>query len=255
MAVHGAGVTLVRMGRRLTWAALVVLAAAACGRAEAPVTGGEVAGPVRTSTTAAAPAATMTTEPPPEIGPAFTAEVAEVTAQDLYASWRTGCPVPVSQLRMLSLTHWGFDGRTHTGRLVVHVDVVHTVVDAFSKLYAAGFAIERMEPVDVYGGSDDASMDANNTSAFNCRLVTGGSTWSEHSYGTAIDINPVQNPYVRGSTVLPDAGRAYLDRTTPAQGKILAGDAVVATFTGAGWGWGGAWSSFEDYQHFSASGR
>jgi hypothetical protein len=243
-------------GRRLLAVLVVAVAAAACGRADEPVATGAVAAPAAPSTTtSAAAAATSTTESPAQTGPAFTAEIAEVTAQDLYASWHPGCPVPIADLRMVSLTHWGFDGQPHTGRLVVQADVVHLMVDAFSKLYAAGFAIERMEPVDVYGGSDEASMDANNTSAFNCRLVTGGSTWSEHSYGTAIDINPIQNPYVRGSTVLPEAGRAYLDRTTPAQGKILAGDDVVTTFTTAGWGWGGAWSSFQDFQHFSASGR
>jgi poly-gamma-glutamate synthesis protein (capsule biosynthesis protein) len=154
---------------------------------------------------------------------------------------------------MVTLSHWGFDGAVHSGRLVVHVDHTQKVVDIFRDLYAHRFPIARMEPVDAFGGSDDASMAANNTSAFNCRPVTGGTSWSQHSYGWAIDVNPVQNPYIRGSTVLPPAGRAHLDRS-PAPGRIRAGDAVVQAFAARGWSWGGYWSSPRDYQHFSATG-
>jgi hypothetical protein len=112
-----------------------------------------------------------------------------------------------------------------------------------------------MEPVDVYDGDDNRSMAANNTSAFNCRAVTGGSSWSEHSYGTAIDINPLRNPYVRGGTVLPPEGSAYADRGLDEPGMIHAGDEVVETFGAHGWIWGGTWDSTKDYQHFSTSGR
>jgi poly-gamma-glutamate synthesis protein (capsule biosynthesis protein) len=112
-----------------------------------------------------------------------------------------------------------------------------------------------MRLVDDYGGSDDASMDADNTSAFNCRNVAGTSRWSEHAYGRAIDINPVENPYVAGSHVSPAAGRAFLDRSQRRPGVVRAGDAVVRAFARVGWGWGGDFSSAQDYQHFSASGR
>ncbi|MDD9205334.1 M15 family metallopeptidase, partial [Georgenia sp. 10Sc9-8] len=113
----------------------------------------------------------------------------------------------------------------------------------------------RMVPVDAYGGDDGASMAANNTSAFNCRTITGGSGWSEHSYGRAIDINPLANPYVAGSTVLPAAGWAYADRIRDAAGMIHAGDEVVRAFAERGWLWGGYWTYPKDYQHFSTSGR
>ena len=98
-------------------------------------------------------------------------------------------------------------------------------------------------------------MSANNTSAFNCRAVTGGSSWSEHSFGTAIDVNPLVNPYVSGGTVLPPEAAPYADRTADAPGMIHVGDVVVETFAGFGWVWGGTWSSPKDYQHFSTSGR
>lgn len=128
------------------------------------------------------------------------------------------------------------------------------VVAIMNDLYDARFPIERMEPVDVYDGDDDLSMAANNTSAFNCRPVTGGSSWSEHSYGRAIDINPLVNPYVRGSTVLPPEGAQYADRSLSATGMIHGGDQVVDAFAAQGWKWGGYWDSPIDYQHFSTTG-
>jgi len=112
-----------------------------------------------------------------------------------------------------------------------------------------------MEPVDAFGGDDDRSMAANNTSAFNCRTIAGSSRWSEHAFGRAIDINPVQNPYVRGASVDPPAGATFLDRASGAPGLITADGPVVAAFAKIGWRWGGAWSAGQDYQHFSASGR
>lgn len=187
--------------------------------------------------------------------PAFASSVAPVTAQELHASWRPGCPVPPEQLRSVSASHWGFDGAVLTGRLVVHVDHVDRIRAVLRDLYDVRFPIGRMEPVEAFGGSDEASMEANNTSAFNCRRVTGGSSWSEHAFGRAIDVNPVQNPYVIGSSVSPAAGRAHLDRSTPAPGKIQADDAVVRSFAAQGWSWGGFWDSPKDYQHFSATGR
>ena len=98
-------------------------------------------------------------------------------------------------------------------------------------------------------------MAANNTSAFNCRPTTGGSSWSEHSFGTAIDVNPLVNPYVRGAIVLPPEGAAYSDRSLDVSGMIHSGDKVVEAFAAHGWVWGGTWSSPKDYQHFSTSGR
>lgn len=187
--------------------------------------------------------------------PAFAATIKSVTTADLYASWRPGCPVPVDQLRAIDVTHLGFDGRVHTGRLIVASDRAQGMVDVLADLYAARFPIERMEPIDVYGGDDNRSISANNTSGFNCRAVTGGTTWSEHSYGRAVDINPFVNPYVKGATVLPPEAARYADRSRNDPGMITAGDAVVRAMEARGWLWGGYWTSLKDYQHFSTTGR
>ncbi|MEZ0493718.1 M15 family metallopeptidase [Kineococcus sp. TBRC 1896] len=185
--------------------------------------------------------------------PAFTSTVAPVTAAELSASWRPGCPVPPERLRTVTVSFVDFAGAPSTGRLVVHADVADAVVAVFDRLYAQRFPIARMEPVEAFGGSDDASMAADNTSAFNCRATTGGGGFSEHSYGTAIDLNPIENPYVKGTTVLPAAGRAFVQRH-PGRGVVLAGDPVVQAFADQGFSWGGDWSSLKDYQHFSVSG-
>ena len=171
-------------------------------------------------------------------------------------SWREGCPVPLADLRLLTVDYWGFDGREHAGELVIHEREAEDVIVAMRRLYDARFPIRRMLLVDAYGGDDDRSMAANNTSAFNCRAVTGQpGVWSEHSYGRAIDINPVQNPYVLDGAVLPPEGRAYKDRSLEAAGMIHPGDPVVRAFADIGWSWGGRWESPTDYQHFSATGR
>jgi hypothetical protein len=170
-------------------------------------------------------------------------------------SWRPGCPVPLRDLRLLTLSHWGFDGRSHTGRLVVHRDVARELVGLFRDLYAARFPIRRMVPVDAYGASDFRSIEADNTSAFNCRLVEGTARWSEHAYGRAIDVNPIENPYVSGGTTSHAASKPYLDRSRRLSGMAYEGGALVRAFDRIGWGWGGRWSGVRDYQHFSASGR
>jgi hypothetical protein len=176
-------------------------------------------------------------------------------ATRMESSWRTGCPVPLSDLRYVLVDYWGLDGREHRGELVVHADWAVAITEVFEDLFEAGFPIERMVLIDEYEGDDRRSMAANNTSAFNCRVVSGTTRWSEHAYGRAIDINPVQNPYVSGATVQPPAGAAYLDRTLDLPGMIHSGDAVVTAFDTIGWGWGGDWTNSKDYQHFSATGR
>jgi hypothetical protein len=170
-------------------------------------------------------------------------------------SWHPGCPVSIRELRLLTVDHWGFDGSVHRGKLVVHRDEAADVLAAMRRLFQARFPIQRMRLVDAYGGDDERSMAANNTSAFNCRGVPGSSSWSEHAYGRAIDINPVQNPEVRGDAVSPPAGVRYLDRSRRVRGMIREGGVVVRAFASVGWRWGGNWNSLKDYQHFSASGR
>ncbi len=176
------------------------------------------------------------------------------TAARMAGSWRPGCPVALTDLRYLTVTYRGFDNADHTGELVVAATVAADVVSIFRELYGSGFQIASLRLVDDFAGSDEASMAANNSSAFNCRSVTGGDGFSEHSYGTAVDLNPVQNPYAAGAVVLPEQGRRYLDRQ-PGTGVILAGDATVRIFARYGWSWGGTWSNPVDYQHFSVSGR
>ena len=170
------------------------------------------------------------------------------------ASWHSGCPVDLADLRYLTVTHHGFaDGEVAQGELVLHSDVADGVVTVFRALFDAGYPIRSMRLVDDYGGSDDASMAADNTSAFNCRAITGGTDWSQHAYGRAIDLNPVENPYVLGRSVQPRAGRVFADRAN-GPGVIQPGDVVVQAFAAIGWSWGGAWSSPVDYQHFSLTG-
>jgi len=169
-------------------------------------------------------------------------------------SWRPGCPVHITNLRLVTVTHWGFDGKVHTGKLVVNRDVTADIVTVMRKLYAARYPIRRLKLVDAYGASDYRSIEADNTSAFNCRYVDGTKRWSEHAYGRAIDVNPIENPYVSGGSTSHPASRPYLDRSKRRKGMIHAGDAVVRAFASVGWGWGGSWAGAKDYQHFSASG-
>jgi len=202
-------------------------------------------------------APTTVPEPATTEATGFTSSIAEIDdalAERMGTSWRPDCPVPLTDLRYLTVTYRGFDGSDHSGELVVAASVAPDVVDVFHQLYDISFPLRSLRLVDEFGGSDDQSMDADNSSAFNCRAVTGGGGFSEHSYGTAIDLNPVENPYLNGDTVLPAQGAQFLDRT-PAPGVITAGGPVVAAFSSIGWTWGGTWSGPVDYQHFSASGH
>jgi hypothetical protein len=188
------------------------------------------------------------------IQPPFTHGVTPVSRADLPHSWRPGCPVAPAQLRRLRVSYWGFDGRAHTGTLIVHASVVVDLTKVFRRLYFVEFPIRRMRSIDVYGASDDRSMAADNTSAFNCRFVSGSRRWSMHAYGKAVDVNPVENPYLSGSRVQPPAGRAYLDRSNVRRGMAVRGGALVRAFSAVGWKWGGLWAGTPDYQHFSTTG-
>ena len=180
----------------------------------------------------------------------------ELRSQMSGVSWHRGCPVSLRNLRLLTLSYRGFDRRRHTGHLVVNRSAAKRVVAVFRKLYRAGFPIRRMQLVDVYGGSDFRSIEADNTSAFNCRRATGSSNWSNHAYGLAIDINPIENPYVTASgSVAHRASRPFLKRSRIRPGMAYPGGALVRAFRSVGWGWGGYWSGDRDYQHFSVNGR
>jgi hypothetical protein len=153
------------------------------------------------------------------------------------------------------MSYWGFDDQPHIGTMIVNATVVDPVLAVFGRLYAARFPIRQMQPVDVYGANDRASMAADNTSAFNCRPVAGSDPprWSAHAFGQAIDVNTIENPYVQGSYVSPPGGAAFLDRANHRPGMAFSGGDLVSAFAAVGWQWGGRWSD-PDYQHFSATG-
>lgn len=194
---------------------------------------------------------------PGALAAGFAGTIAPITddlADRMAPSWRAGCPVPLADLRYVTVTHRDFAGGTATGELVVHADVAESVVAVFAELFDLGYPVRQMRLVDDFDGDDDASMAADNTSAFNCRPISHGTGWSEHAYGRAIDLNPVENPYVRGAVVLPPEGAPYAARPDE-PGVVHAGDAVVRAFAAHGWQWGGDWRSPVDYQHFSTTGR
>jgi hypothetical protein len=193
--------------------------------------------------------------PPPEgrfrsavrpVGPAVRARMG--------ATWRPGCPVDLAELRYLTVSFHGFDGRPHTGELVVHERVAAQVVSVFARLYLARFPIEQMRLVTTADLEAHPTGDGNNTAAFTCRAARKQTRWSAHAYGLAIDLNPFQNPYRRGDLVLPELAGAYLDRTDRRPGMIRPGDAVTRAFAAIGWTWGGTWRSPRDPMHFSATG-
>jgi len=185
--------------------------------------------------------------PPP---PAFHAEAHAIrpALRARMTSWHRGCPVAPHDLRVVSVSHWGFDGRVHTGRVIVRRDAVVAVGRALRLLFVARFPIRQMRLIDDFGADDNRSMAADNTSAFNCRRAAGSTSWSEHAYGRAIDINRRENPMILGGRVYPANARRR------GKGVIRAGGVVVRVFATVGWGWGGRWNSPRDYQHFSAGG-
>jgi hypothetical protein len=166
-------------------------------------------------------------------------------------SFHEGCPVPFEELRLLTLSYIDPTGAVQQGELVVNRAVAQEMVDIFRELFEARFPIEKMQLVLEYKGSDDASCAANNTSAFNCRKVTGSTaSWSNHALGRAIDINPLWNPYVKKDLIVPPKGSEYLDRKAHRPGMIQRDDAVIKAFKSRGWKWGGDWRRLKDYQHF-----
>ena len=174
-------------------------------------------------------------------------------------SWHPHLPCPKrSELALLSIPYRDFNGQRQIGQMIVARDVADDVLQAFAMIFEAGFAIAKMQLIHHYDGDDSRSMAANNTSAFNCRRVSGGRRMSQHSFGRAIDINPIQNPFVRRGRVQPAAGRPFAHpsiRKRPIPGLIRRGDSVTTAFRRIGWKWGGLWRHSKDYQHFSQSGR
>lgn len=189
-------------------------------------------------------------------GKGFDAVVTAVPTDVLArSSWAPGCPVEAMDLRWIRLTFWGFNNRRHTGELLVHRLAARPLVTVFEKLYDARFPIEQMTITTRADLDAPPTGDGNDTTAFACRPVTGGSSYSQHAYGLAVDVNPFQNPYTNRDLLLPELAGAYLDRTWKRPGMILPGGPVVRAFASVGWSWGGNWHTLKDRHHFSANGR
>jgi hypothetical protein len=209
--------------------------------------------PVATSPSVARSSQSSPAPPPASAPPApAPATVRPVTAADLGASWRPGCPLEPGRLRLVEIDHIGFNGQTHRGELIVHEDLVAEVIAIFEQLHQLLYPIEKMRTVDHYAGADDElSMQDNNTSAFNCRQIPGTGRWSQHAYGRAIDLNPLLNPYIDGTGAFqPKNAAPYLDRNRSDPGLLHDDDQAVLAFTERGWRWGGYWRTPRDYQHF-----
>lgn len=166
-------------------------------------------------------------------------------------TWHEGCPVPLYDLAYIQLSYWGFDNNPHQGILIINNQLAPETVKIFKELFLIKFPIAKMQPLDVYHGDDTLSMADNNTVGFNCRVLSSDDRFfSQHSYGRAIDINPVINPYIDNGVVSPKQGIHYLSRNPSIRGIIIHGNAAYTIFIKQGWRWGGDWRNMKDYQHF-----
>lgn len=173
----------------------------------------------------------------------------------------TGCSLPIEfdkhyksisyeDLRYINIRHYDFEGNEQIGEVIVHKEVAEDIVKIFYELYAAEYKINKMVLIDEYNGDDELSMSDNNTSAFNYRVVQNSKTLSLHAFGLAIDINPLNNPYIKGNTISPANARSYIDRNLKLPEMIYHKDLAYKVFTEYGWKWGGDYKSLKDYQHF-----
>ncbi|GAA1369107.1 M15 family metallopeptidase [Catellatospora chokoriensis] len=192
--------------------------------------------------------------PPPADG-RFHATVQAVPAGVLArSSWTKKCPIAAADLRYLTVSFRGFDGRAHTGELLANARAADDLVTVFKRLFAADFPIERMRISGAAELNAPSTGDANTTEVFACRPVRGHKGWSQHAYGLAVDLNPFQNPYHKGKVVLPELATAYLDRAETRPGMAQPREEAVQAFAAIGWKWGGDYRSLKDYMHFSATG-
>ena len=217
----------------------VLLLLSACGGRGGSASGGAQAGPAE----ATGPARLDTVFSAGAVPP-------EVEARMRGVSYPEGATVPLSELRYLRLSHIDFEGTVRTGEMVCNQAIAEDLVEIFRQLYLAGYPIRSIRLIDDFGGSDDASMEADNTSCFNYRKAVGLRRLSKHALGLAVDINPLENPYVRDRTVRPAAGKPFADRGKDFPHKIDRTDLCYKLFREHGFAWGGAWRSVRDYQHF-----
>jgi hypothetical protein len=176
--------------------------------------------------------------------------------------WHRGCPVGLANLRLLTVRHWGWDGRAHDGQLVVNAAAARPLARAFGQLYGLHFPIRHMLLSDMYGPKSQRPSNGDVTASFECRQsvpspCVGGNAsgrWSMHAYGLAVDINPLENPYVGCGQSRDPAAKPYFNRSRHRRGMVT--PRVIGAFRSIGWGWGGAWTGdTKDYMHFSSNGR
>lgn len=260
--------------RGLGLAALVALTLAACGSSDGAARGATAPSPHGASPTPEATAPSPSASPSP--APVVEAErsgfkgkidplPAGLAADMRGTTWKPGCPVPLDDLRILHFNYWGFGGTLLRGPMVVNASVAEDVLWVFHQLYDARFPIKRVALATEFRPASFAqhrriTSHRSVTASFNCRpVVTAlgpGDSFSQHAYGLAIDLNPVQNPYVTsGGFVRNRAAEPYLDRGRHLEGMIHEGDVAFRSFAAIGWAWGGNWSGDKDYMHFSLLGR
>lgn len=193
---------------------------------------------------------------PPPAGGKYASTIQPIPGDVLARStWQAACPVKTTELRYLTMSFWGFDGRQHTGEMIVNAKSAEGVTTVFGKLFAARFPLEEMRVTSRPELDAPPTGDGNNTSAFVCRPAVNQKSWSAHAYGLAIDVNPFCNPYRKGDLVLPELASSYMDRRNVRPGMVFRGDTTVTAFKAIGWSWGGDWTSPVDLQHFTATGR
>ena len=194
---------------------------------------------------------------PPPAGDRFAATVEPVSdavRARMGTTWSPACPVALADLRYLTVSFRGFDGRPHTGELVVAAKVAEDVVTVFRTLYDADFPIEEMRLPTTADLEAAPTGDGNNTAAYVCRAARGQTRWSAHAYGVSVDINPFHNPLAKRDLVLPELASAYVDRRWQRPGMHVAGGPAVRAFEAIGWTWGGTWRGTKDPMHFSLTG-
>ncbi|MGH2971833.1 MAG: M15 family metallopeptidase [Gaiellaceae bacterium] len=177
--------------------------------------------------------------------------------------WNPKCPVPFSGLRLVTLTYWGWDGRVHTGQLVMNANAVAPLTTVFHKFYDMHYEIHHMKLSDAYGPVSVWPKDLDVTYSFSCRQAASSpcnkgkattGSWSMHAYGDAIDVDPIENPYVGCGQTRDKVSVSFMKRTPLRKGMVT--PAVIDAFHSVGWGWGGSWyGSTKDYMHFSSNGH
>lgn len=165
-------------------------------------------------------------------------------------SYPYDCAIPLSDLRYLKVRYYDYQGYVRYGELICNALIADDLLDIFYRLFLSEYQIANISLIDEYGADDNESMEANNTSCFNYRKATNSSKLSLHARGLAIDINPVENPYIKNGVILPANGKAYSDRSTHFSHKIDRDDLCYRLFKEKGFVWGGEWRTVKDYQHF-----